>query len=29
VDEMDDVEDMQLLARKSWEMRAKKLGFIE
>ncbi len=29
VDEMDNVEDMQILARKNWEMRAKKLGFIE
>ena len=29
VDEMDDVEDMQLLARKNWELRAKKLGLIK
>ena len=29
VDEMDDVEDMQLLARKNWEIRAKKLGLIQ
>ena len=29
VDEMDDVEDMQVLARKAWEVRAKKLGLIE
>ena len=29
VDEMDDVEDMQLLARKTWEARAKKLGLIK
>ena len=29
VDEMDDVEDMQLLARKTWEVRAKKLGLIK
>ena len=29
VDEMDDVEDMQVLARKIWETRAKKLGLIE
>jgi len=29
VDEMDDVEDMQLLARKNWEARAKKLGLIK
>ena len=29
VDEMDDVEDMQVLARKTWEVRAKKLGLIE
>ena len=29
VDEMDNVEDMQILARKNWELRAKKLGFIE
>jgi CBS domain containing-hemolysin-like protein len=29
VDEMDSVEDMQILARKNWELRAKKLGFIE
>jgi CBS domain containing-hemolysin-like protein len=28
VDEMDDVEDMQVLARKNWEARAKKLGLI-
>lgn len=28
VDEMDDVEDMQVLARKAWEARAKKLGLI-
>jgi CBS domain containing-hemolysin-like protein len=28
VDEMDDVEDMQVLARKTWEARAKKLGLI-
>ena len=29
VDEMDNVEDMQLLARKNWEERAKKLGLIK
>lgn len=29
VDEMDDVEDMQVLARKTWEVRAKKLGLIK
>ncbi len=29
VDEMDDVEDMQVLARKNWEVRAKKLGLIK
>ncbi|MDF1574194.1 MAG: CNNM domain-containing protein [Bacteroidales bacterium] len=29
VDEMDNVEDMQMLARKNWEARAKKLGLIE
>jgi len=29
VDEMDDVEDMQMLARKNWEVRAKKLGLIK
>lgn len=29
VDEMDDVEDMQLLARKNWEARARKLGLIQ
>ncbi len=29
VDEMDDVEDMQVLARKNWEVRAKKLGLIQ
>ena len=29
VDEMDDVEDMQVLARKNWETRAKKLGLIK
>ena len=29
VDELDDVEDMQVLARKSWEARAKKLGMIK
>jgi CBS domain containing-hemolysin-like protein len=29
VDEMDDVEDMQVLARKTWEARAKKLGLIK
>jgi CBS domain containing-hemolysin-like protein len=29
VDEMDDVEDMQVLARKNWESRAKKLGLIK
>jgi CBS domain containing-hemolysin-like protein len=29
VDEMDDVEDMQVLARKNWEQRARKLGFIK
>lgn len=28
VDEMDNVEDMQVLARKNWETRAKKLGLI-
>jgi CBS domain containing-hemolysin-like protein len=29
MDEMDDVEDMQSLARKAWEKRAKKFGFIK
>lgn len=29
MDESDDVSDLQLLARKSWEVRAKKLGIIE
>jgi len=29
VDEMDNVEDMQLLARKNWEERARKLGLIK
>jgi magnesium and cobalt exporter, CNNM family len=29
MDEMDDVEDMQVLARKNWEVRAKKLGLIK
>ncbi len=29
VDEMDDTEDMQVLARKNWEMRAKRLGLIQ
>jgi len=29
VDEMDDTEDMQILARKKWEERARKLGLIE
>lgn len=29
VDEMDGVEDMQVLARKNWEVRAKKLGLIK
>ena len=29
VDEMDDVEDMQVLARMNWEARAKKLGLIK
>ena len=29
VDEMDNVEDMQVLARKNWEERAKKLGLIK
>jgi CBS domain containing-hemolysin-like protein len=29
VDEMDNVEDMQLLARQNWETRAKKLGLIK
>ena len=29
MDEMDDVEDMQVLARKNWEQRAKKLGLIK
>jgi len=29
VDELDDVEDMQVLARKTWEVRAKKLGMIK
>jgi len=29
VDEMDGVEDMQVLARKTWEVRAKKLGLIK
>ena len=28
IDEMDSVEDMQLLARKNWEARARKLGLI-
>jgi CBS domain containing-hemolysin-like protein len=28
VDEYDGVEDMQALARKNWEMRAKKLGIL-
>lgn len=28
VDEMDDTEDMQMLARKNWEQRAKRLGLI-
>lgn len=29
VDEMDDVEDMQMMARKTWEVRAKRLGLIK
>jgi len=29
VDELDDVEDMQVLARKTWEARARKLGLIQ
>lgn len=29
VDEMDDTEDMQVLARKNWEQRAKRLGLID
>ncbi|MFO7754554.1 MAG: CNNM domain-containing protein [Bacteroidales bacterium] len=29
VDEMDNVEDMQVLARKNWETRARKLGLIK
>jgi CBS domain containing-hemolysin-like protein len=29
MDEIDHVEDMQVLARKNWEKRAKKLGFID
>lgn len=29
VDELDDIADMQVLARKNWEQRAKKLGLIE
>ena len=29
MDESDTIEDMQLLARKSWERRAKRLGIIE
>ena len=29
VDELDEVEDMQQLARKNWEARAKKLGLIK
>lgn len=29
MDEMDDVEDMQVMARKAWEKRAKRLGFIK
>ncbi|MEZ5072010.1 MAG: hypothetical protein R2751_13890 [Bacteroidales bacterium] len=29
MDEMDNVEDMQLLARQNWESRAKKLGLIK
>jgi CBS domain containing-hemolysin-like protein len=29
MDEMDDVEDMQILARQNWEKRAKKLGYIK
>ncbi len=29
VDEMDSVEDMQVLARQNWELRAKKLGLID
>ena len=29
VDEMDNVEDMQVLARKNWEERARKLGLIK
>jgi len=29
MDESDNVADLQLLARKSWESRAKRLGLIE
>ena len=29
MDESDNVADLQLMARKSWETRAKKLGLIE
>jgi len=29
MDESDTIEDLQLLARKSWERRAKRLGIIE
>jgi CBS domain containing-hemolysin-like protein len=29
MDESDNVEDLQLLARKSWETRAKKIGLLD
>ena len=29
MDESDNVSDLQLMARKSWEKRAKKLGILE
>jgi CBS domain containing-hemolysin-like protein len=29
MDENDHVEDLQLMARKNWEVRAKKIGIIE
>jgi len=29
VDELDNIEDMQLLARKNWERRARSLGLLE
>jgi hypothetical protein len=29
MDESDNVEDLQVLARKSWETRAKRLGLFE